>query len=216
MSGRDPRRGQTAQDQQREKKEPEKQSHTLIITYKCYRFNALTEVLEWGTFSTSKPLFENASNKVIFAFFIHQREGRGGVPGKSAAMFTTINPQVLGKPKGYSNGMLAPSGGRILFVAGQIGWDGDGKFVGPGFLEQFRKALENALKVVKEAGGMPEHVGRMTLYVVDKQEYSACQREVGACYRELMGKHFPAMALVEVKSLLEAQARVEIEITAVL
>ncbi|ODT56784.1 enamine deaminase RidA [bacterium SCN 62-11] len=131
-------------------------------------------------------------------------------------MFTTINPKVLGKPKGYSNGMLAPVGGRILFVAGQIGWDGDGKFVGPGFLEQFRKALENALQVVREAGGGPEHVGRMTLYVVDKQEYSVCQREVGQCYRELMGKHFPAMALVEVKSLLEAQARVEIEITAVI
>lgn len=144
------------------------------------------------------------------------REGRGRVPRKSPVMFTTINPKVLGKPKGYNNGMLAPSGGRILFVAGQIGWDGDGQFVGPGFLEQFRKALENALQVVHEAGGRAEHVGRMTLYVVDKQEYSICQREVGACYRELMGKHFPAMALVEVKSLLEPQARVEIELTAVL
>ena len=131
-------------------------------------------------------------------------------------MFTTINPKVLGKPKGYSNGMLAPSGGRILFVAGQIGWDGDCKFVGPGFLEQFRKALENALQVVKEAGGGPEHVGRMTLYVVDKQEYSVCQREVGQCYRELMGKHFPAMSMIFVSDLLDDPGKIELEATAVL
>lgn len=130
-------------------------------------------------------------------------------------MLTPINPSALGAPKGYSNGMLAPVGGRLLFVAGQIGWDAHGQFVGPGFVEQFAKALENALVVVREAGGGPENVARMTLYVVDKEEYAACQREVGRAYRESMGKHFPAMALLEVKSLLEPLARVEIELTAV-
>ncbi len=131
-------------------------------------------------------------------------------------MLEPINPSSLAPPKGYSHGMLAPAGGRLLFVAGQIGWDRQGRFVGPGFVEQFEEALHNALEVVREAGGGPENVARMTLYVVDKAEYSACQREVGLLYREAMGKHYPAMALIEVKSLLEPMARVEIEITAVL
>jgi len=130
-------------------------------------------------------------------------------------MLTPINPSALGAPKGYSNGMLAPAGGRLLFVAGQIGWDGQGQFVGNGFVEQFAKALDNALTVVREAGGGPQNVARITLYVVDKEEYRACQREVGGKYRELMGQHYPAMALLEVKSLLEPLARVELEITAV-
>jgi enamine deaminase RidA (YjgF/YER057c/UK114 family) len=131
-------------------------------------------------------------------------------------MFSTINPESLGAPKGFSNGMLAAAGGRLLFVAGQVGWDAQGQFVGSGFVEQFDKALDNALEVVRAAGGCPENVGRMTIYVTDKAEYSECQREVGRCYRERMGRHFPAMALVEVKSLLEPLAKVEIEVTAVL
>ena len=131
-------------------------------------------------------------------------------------MFETINPESLGAPKGFSNGMLASAGGRILFVAGQVGWDAEQQFVGPGFVEQFDKALDNALEVVRSAGGGPQNVGRMTIYVTDKGEYSQCQRELGRCYRERMGRHFPAMALVEVKSLLEPLAKVEIEVTAVI
>lgn len=130
-------------------------------------------------------------------------------------MFTAINPESLGAPKGYNNGMLAPAGGRLLFVAGQVGWDAQSRFVGPGFLEQFERALGNALAVVKEAGGGPENVGRMTLYVVEKSEYASQLREVGRIYRQHMGRNYPAMALVEVKSLLEPMARVEIEVTAV-
>lgn len=128
---------------------------------------------------------------------------------------TPINPSQLAPPKGYSHGMLAPAGGRLLFVAGQIGWDAQGQFVEGGFSQQFEQALSNALAVVAEAGGRPEDVARMTLYVVDKEEYSRAQREVGAAYRRRMGRHYPAMALIEVKSLLEPLARVEIEITAV-
>lgn len=130
-------------------------------------------------------------------------------------MLTPINPASLGAPKGYSNGMLADAGGRLLFVAGQIGWDAEQNFVSEEFVPQFAKALENAIAVVREAGGGPENIGRMTLYLVDKSEYVAALKEVGRHYRELMGKHYPAMALVEVKSLLEPLARIEIEVTAV-
>ena len=118
--------------------------------------------------------------------------------------------------KGYSNGILAPAGGRVLFVAGQIGWDKGGKIVGAAFSAQFRKALENVLAVVKAAGGKPEHLGRLTIYVTDKREYLAAAKEIGAAYREFMGRHYPAMSLVEVKDLLESGAKVEIEGTAVL
>ena len=124
--------------------------------------------------------------------------------------------KAIGPAKGYSNGMLAEAGGRVLFVAGQIGWDKDGKIVSPGFAEQFRQALANVLGIVKKAGGRPEHIGRFTIFVSDKAEYLASAKEVGAAYRELMGRHYPAMSLVEVKALLEPGAKVEIEATAVL
>jgi len=127
-----------------------------------------------------------------------------------------INPKALGAPKGYSNGMLAPAGGRMLFIAGQVAWDADQHIVSERFAEQFRQALTNVVTVLSESGGRPEHVGRMTLYVTSKDEYMAQAREVGTHYRELMGKHFPAMTLVEVKALLEEGAKVEIEATAVL
>jgi enamine deaminase RidA (YjgF/YER057c/UK114 family) len=130
-------------------------------------------------------------------------------------MFTPINPTSLGAPKGYNNGMLAPAGGRILFVAGQVGWNAQQVFA-EGFLAQFDQALQNCLAVVREAGGSPESVGRMTLYVVDKTEYAGDLRQVGQIYRKHMGRHYPAMALVEVKSLLEPLARIEIEVTAVI
>jgi enamine deaminase RidA (YjgF/YER057c/UK114 family) len=130
-------------------------------------------------------------------------------------MMRSINPAELGAPRGYSNGMLAPAGGRLLFVAGQIGWDRDQKLVSNEFSLQFAQALRNVLRVVREAGGLPEHVGRLTIYVVDHQEYMREAGAVGAGYRALMGKHYPAMALVEVKALLEPGAKVEIEATAV-
>jgi enamine deaminase RidA (YjgF/YER057c/UK114 family) len=127
-----------------------------------------------------------------------------------------INPESWSAPKGYSNGVVAPAGGRLVFVAGQIGWDANQKLVGEDFLSQFRQALDNVATVVRSAGGTPEDIARLTIYVVDKEEYLSGIREVGTIYRDIMGKHFPAMALVEVKDLLEPGARVEIEGTGVL
>ena len=126
-----------------------------------------------------------------------------------------INPEALGQPRGYSNGVLM-EGGSLLFIAGQIGWDGDQRIVSDDFAAQFAQALENVLSVVREAGGEPENVARLTIYVTDKQEYSSHLRDVGSAYRQLMGKHFPAMTLVEVRGLLEHLAKVEIEATAVI
>ena len=131
-------------------------------------------------------------------------------------MMQAINPAELGAPKGYANGMLAPAGGRLLFVAGQIGWDSEQRFVSQHFAGQFAQALRNVLSVVTAAGGSAEHIGRLTLYVVDRAEYLRELKLVGEHYRSLMGRHYPAMALVEVKSLLEPLAKVEIEATAVI
>ena len=130
------------------------------------------------------------------------------------ARLTPVNPETLAKPRGYSNGMKGS--GDILFVAGQIGWDRNGHMVSSDFVAQFAQALDNVLEVVWMAGGGPESVGRLTLYVTDKAEYLRHAKAVGDAYRARMGRHFPAMALVEVKSLLEDEARVEIEATAVL
>lgn len=127
-----------------------------------------------------------------------------------------INPESWLAPKGYSNGVVAPAGGRLVFVAGQIGWDANQKLVGEDFLSQFRQALDNVVSVMRAAGGSSEDLARLTIYVVDKEEYLSGIREVGAIYRDIMGKHFPAMALVEVRDLLEPGARVEIEGTGVL
>jgi enamine deaminase RidA (YjgF/YER057c/UK114 family) len=128
---------------------------------------------------------------------------------------TIINPEALGQPRGYSNGVLF-EGGSILFVAGQIGWDRESRIVSDGFAEQFAQALANVLAVVRQAGGGPESVGRLLIFVTDKDEYSSSRRDVGAAYRQLMGKHFPAMTLVEVSNLLEPLAKVEIEALAVI
>jgi enamine deaminase RidA (YjgF/YER057c/UK114 family) len=130
-------------------------------------------------------------------------------------MADVVNPDSLAPPRGYSNGMLCPPG-RILFVAGQIGWDGDGQLVSPHLVPQFAKALDNVLEVVRAAGGDATHIGRLTLYVTDKHRYAADARAIGEAYRARMGKHFPAMALVEVADLLEDGALVEIEATAVI
>ncbi|HLM57729.1 MAG TPA: RidA family protein [Pyrinomonadaceae bacterium] len=127
-----------------------------------------------------------------------------------------INPASLGRPSGYSNGLLTPPGVRVLFVAGQIGWDENRRLVGEDFVEQFDRALANVLAVVREAGGAPGSIGRMTVYVTDKREYAARLAAVGERWRALMGRHYPAMTLVEVKALLEDGAKVEIEATAVL
>jgi enamine deaminase RidA (YjgF/YER057c/UK114 family) len=127
-----------------------------------------------------------------------------------------INPESLGRPRGYANGVLAPPGGSLLFIAGQIAWDEGQRIVSADFVAQFERALANLLTVVREAGGTPDDIARLLIYVTDKKEYCARQREIGECWRKLLGRHFPAMALVEVKSLLEDDAKVEIEGIAVL
>jgi enamine deaminase RidA (YjgF/YER057c/UK114 family) len=104
----------------------------------------------------------------------------------------------------------------LVFVAGMIGWDAAGEFAGDDLPSQVGQALRNVLAVLAEAGGGPEHVARLTWYVTDRREYNAAQKEIGAAYREVMGRHFPAMAVVEVSGLVEERAKVEIEATAVL
>jgi enamine deaminase RidA (YjgF/YER057c/UK114 family) len=130
--------------------------------------------------------------------------------------FTIINPESLGRPRGYANGVLAPEGGTLLFIAGQIAWDERQQIVSADFVAQFERALSNVLAVVKEASGTPEQIARLCIYVTDREEYRARQSEIGASWRKLMGRHFPAMSLVEVKALLEADAKVEIEGIAVI
>lgn len=116
------------------------------------------------------------------------------------------------RPKGYSNGIEAS--GRLVFVAGQIGWDVESRFP-DGFAAQFRQTIDNTLAVLAEAGAGPEHIVRMTWYVVDKTEYLSALGDIGAVWRERMGPNYPAMAVVEVKGLIEDAARIEIETTAV-
>jgi enamine deaminase RidA (YjgF/YER057c/UK114 family) len=126
----------------------------------------------------------------------------------------TLQPPGWPRPRGYANGVAA-QGGTLVFVAGQIGWDEAGAFPAADLPGQVRRTLRNVLAVLAEAGARPEHVARLTWYVTDREEYLATAREIGAAYRELMGGHYPAMAVVEVSALLEAQAKVEIEATAV-
>jgi enamine deaminase RidA (YjgF/YER057c/UK114 family) len=125
-----------------------------------------------------------------------------------------VNPKALAPPRGYSHGMIGE--GRVLFIAGQIGWNRHGELVGDRFADQFDQALANVLTVVTEAGGTPASIGRLTIFVVDKSEYLAATKEIGERYRARMGTHYPAMTLVEVKGLLEPGALVEIEATAVI
>jgi enamine deaminase RidA (YjgF/YER057c/UK114 family) len=129
---------------------------------------------------------------------------------------TIVNPAELGAPKGYSNGIVAPAGSRLLFVAGQIGWDEKQRLAPGDFVAQFDQALGNALAVVRAAGGLPDHVVRLTVYVVDKTAYLRSLSRIGEIYRRRMGRHFPAMAWVEVSGLVENSALVEIEATAAL
>ena len=129
---------------------------------------------------------------------------------------TPIDPESLGAPRGYSNGMLAPAGGRVLAIAGQIAWDRERRLVAEDFPGQFERALGNVLEVVHAAGGRAEDVLQLVIYVVDKGEYLATLKAVGEAYRRQMGRQYPAMALLEVRSLLEPGARVEIQGLAVL
>ena len=126
----------------------------------------------------------------------------------------TLNPKDWAKPKGYANGMAAR--GTMVFVAGQIGWNGaTGAFESDDFVAQTRQALANILAVLREAGAGPEHITRLTWFITDKREYMARQAEIGKAYREVLGRHFPAMAVVQVTALIEDRAKVEIEATAV-
>ncbi|HEX7642929.1 MAG TPA: RidA family protein [Burkholderiaceae bacterium] len=125
-----------------------------------------------------------------------------------------LQPPGWVQPKGYSNGIAAQ--GRMVFVSGMIGWDEQGRFHTDDFVGQTKQALHNIAAVLKEAGGRPEHIVRMTWYVVDKKEYLASAKEIGAAYREIIGKHYPAMTAVQVTALIEDRARVEIEVTAVI
>ena len=125
-----------------------------------------------------------------------------------------LQPPGWAKAKGYSNGIAAK--GTLVFIAGQVGWTGEGKWQARDFAGQFRQALQNVISVLKEAKGEPQHIVRLTWYVLDKKEYLGALREVGLAYRQLMGRHYPAMAVVQVGGLVEDEARLEIEATAVI
>jgi enamine deaminase RidA (YjgF/YER057c/UK114 family) len=127
---------------------------------------------------------------------------------------TPVNPDSLARPRGYSHGMKGQ--GELLFVAGQVGWNREGRLVSADLVEQFAQALDNLLEVVGRAGGRPESLARMVIYVTDKKEYRLRAKPLGEAYRKRLGKHFPAMVLVEVKSLLEDDAKIEIEAIAIL
>jgi enamine deaminase RidA (YjgF/YER057c/UK114 family) len=125
--------------------------------------------------------------------------------------FEIINPEALGAPKGWNNGLLAPSGGRLLFIAGQTGCEGGGDFAG-----QFGRALDKVIAVLREAGGEPRDLARLTIYVTDLAAYRASLKALGEGWRARLGKHYPAVALLEVSGLVDTGAVVEIEATAVL
>ena len=128
--------------------------------------------------------------------------------------FKHLQPEGWAPAKGYANGVAAR--GTLVFVGGQIGWNAQQQFETDDFIEQTRQTLQNVVAVLKEAGAGPEHMVRMTWYVIDRVEYNARLKELGGVYREVIGKHFPAMTCVEVAALMEARAKVEIEVTAVL
>jgi enamine deaminase RidA (YjgF/YER057c/UK114 family) len=124
-----------------------------------------------------------------------------------------LQPPGWARPRGYSNGISAR--GRMVFLSGMVGWDGEGVFRATDFVGQVRQALRNIADVLAQGGARPEHIVRMTWYVVDKREYVAAYRDIGEAYREIIGRHFPTMTAVQVVALIEDQARVEIEVTAV-
>ncbi|HEX7220817.1 MAG TPA: RidA family protein [Burkholderiales bacterium] len=127
---------------------------------------------------------------------------------------TILQPPGWARAKGFSNGIAAT--GKLVFIAGQVGWTGEGKWEARNFAGQFKQALANILAVLAEAGGKPQHLVRLTWYVLDKREYMSSLKAVGEAYRELMGRHYPTMAVVQVSGLVEDEARLEIEATAVI
>jgi enamine deaminase RidA (YjgF/YER057c/UK114 family) len=129
-------------------------------------------------------------------------------------MNEVLQPAGWPRPKGYSNGITAR--GRQVYVAGQIGWDAAGQFAAGGMAPQVGQALRNIVAVLAEAGARPEHLVRLTWFVTSRAEYLAEAAEIGAAYRAVLGKHFPVMSVVEVTALMESQAKVEIEATAVI
>ena len=135
------------------------------------------------------------------------------MPNPTNSPFTILQPAGWAAPKGYANGIAAT--GQQVYVAGQIGWNAQCKFESDDFVAQVEQALRNITAVLAEAGAGPQHMTRMTWYILDKREYLARAREVGEAYRRVIGKHFPAMTLVVVAGLLEDRAKVEIEVTAV-
>jgi len=130
-------------------------------------------------------------------------------------MMNVLQPPSWARPKGFANG-IAVKGGTTVYIAGQVGYTGQGEWQAQDFAGQFRQALANILAVLAQAGGRPEHLVRLTWYVLDKQEYLGALKNVGAAYRELMGRHYPVMAVVQVSGLVEDAARLEIEATAVI
>lgn len=130
---------------------------------------------------------------------------------RPSPLLAVLQPPGWPVPRGYANGMAGR--GRMVLVGGQVGWDSQGRFA-PDFVSQAQQALRNILAVVAEAGGGPEHVARLTWYVLDMEEYRASLQSLGVAYRAVMGRHYPAMTLVQVGALVEPEARVEIEATA--
>jgi enamine deaminase RidA (YjgF/YER057c/UK114 family) len=128
-------------------------------------------------------------------------------------MMQVLQPPDWARAKGFSNGIATT--GKLVFIAGQVGWTGQGEWKEKSFAGQFRQTIQNILDVLAQARGKPEHIVRLTWYVLDRDEYLDSLKEVGAAYRELMGKHYPTMAVVQVSGLVERNARLEIEATAV-
>jgi enamine deaminase RidA (YjgF/YER057c/UK114 family) len=133
---------------------------------------------------------------------------------QAANEFQILKPASWPRPSGYSNGIAIT--GRQIFVAGQVGWDASGKFVGTRLADQVRQALTNICTVLAEAQAGPEHIVRLTWFLTSREEYLADLDNIGAAYRDVMGKNFPVMSVVQVVALMEAQAKVEIEATAVI
>lgn len=125
-----------------------------------------------------------------------------------------LQPPNWPRPRGYSHGVAVK--GTQVFLSGVVGWNAQGEFAATDFASQVRQALMNIVDILKQAEAKPEHIARMTWYVCDKNEYAAASKESGMAYREIIGRHYPAMTVVEVSGLLEPQARVEIEVTAVI
>ena len=129
-------------------------------------------------------------------------------------MMQILQPPTWAKPRGFANGIAAS--GKLVFIAGQVGWTGEAKWEARDFAGQFKQTLKNIVEVLAQAGGKPEHIVRLTWYVIDKQEYLASLKDVGVAYRAVMGRHFPTMAVVQVTGLVEPEAKLEIEATAVI